>query len=141
LRLKEIPVFPRQLRAHDEPLEGAARFVVDLDSFGAYSGFAFELLGRHKKIQQRNQGRINGGQEGLFLKTRKPVAAGIFTDDGSIFLFDKAGVVFPVVAAAGEGEGCLAHQISAAWLINSEPLSLWNSRSVLFDVREGIERP
>jgi hypothetical protein len=83
--LKDLREFPTL----KEPLEGVPRFVADLDFFGAYPGFAFELLGRHKEVKKRGQRRIDGGQEGLFLKALKPVAADVFTDDGTVFLFDS----------------------------------------------------
>jgi hypothetical protein len=55
----------------------------------------------------------------LLLRSFKAVIADIFTDDGAVFLLDKAVVVFLVVAASGEGDaGILAPAV--ALLINSE---------------------
>jgi hypothetical protein len=83
-------------------LEGAAGPVIDFDFFGANSCFAFELLGRHEKVEQGNQWPADGGEEGLFLKALKPVIAGVFTDHGSIFLLRKAVVILFAVTAAGK---------------------------------------
>ncbi|GMO40222.1 MAG: hypothetical protein Pg6C_01000 [Treponemataceae bacterium] len=80
LRLQGILVFPRQLGARKQPLERTARLVVDLDFFGTYPGFAFELLCRHKEIEQRNRRRINVRKEGLFLKAGEPAVTGILAD-------------------------------------------------------------
>jgi hypothetical protein len=138
------------LRIVKQPQEGTARLVVDLDFFGSHSGFAFELLGRHKvaiygRIEQGKAGRINGGLESLFLKVGKPVVADLFTDNCSVFLFNETGIVFPVVAAAGKGEGfCGAPDfggmIDIFGSIVTVELQNWE-RGVVFDVREGIERP
>jgi hypothetical protein len=104
---KDVLALLGQFSVLHEPLEGTSRFVIDLDFFGADPGFGFEFLGGHEEIKQGNQGSIDGGQEGLFLKALKPVAADIFTDDREIFLFHETVIVFPVVPAGGEGEECI----------------------------------
>jgi hypothetical protein len=81
-------------------LEGTSWFIVGVDFFGARSGFAFELLGGHEKVQQGRQRRIHGGQERLFLKALKPVIPRVFTDDGVI----EAVIVFHMVTVAGKEE-------------------------------------
>ena len=78
-----------------------------VDCFGADPGFAFELLGRHEEIKQGNQGPVDGGEEGLLLKTRKAVVTNVFTNHGSVVLLNKLVVIFLMVAATGEGEGFL----------------------------------
>jgi hypothetical protein len=93
-----------QFRTFDESDEGAAGLVVFLDFFGSNPDFAYELLGGHEEVKEGDQGDIDGGEEGLFLKAREAVVTGIFADDGAIFLFDETVVVFLMVAAAGKGE-------------------------------------
>ena len=88
-------------------MERAFRIVVNLDLFGADSGFAFELLGRHEEVEQGNQRLIDSGQEGLFLEPLKPVIADILADNGAVFLLDETVVVFLVVAASGKGDGVI----------------------------------
>jgi hypothetical protein len=108
-RLKRILAFLRQFRGLDEPLKGTSRFVINLDFFGACSGFAFEFLSEHEEVTPRDQESINGGQEGLFLKARKLLIAHLFTDKGAVFCSLRTGdpqgvVIFLVVSAAGERE-------------------------------------
>jgi hypothetical protein len=93
--------------AFEEPLEGATRLVIGFDFPGAGSDFAFEFLGGHEEVQEGDQGFVDGGQEGLFLKALEPVIAGVFTDDGAVFLFDEAVIVFVVVPGTGEGESLI----------------------------------
>jgi hypothetical protein len=107
LPFKGVLVLPGQRFILHEPLERASRLIIDLDFFRAGPGFAFELLGGHEEVEERNQGRIHGGQEGLFLEACEPVITDIFTDDGAVFLFDEAVVIVLVIAAASEGEALL----------------------------------
>jgi len=104
VRRKGIFCLRRHFRRFNKPLEGAYRLVVHLDLFGPDSGFAFELLGGHEKVEQGNQRLIDGGQEGLFLDPLKAVIADILADDGAVFLLDEAVVVLLVVAASGKGD-------------------------------------
>jgi hypothetical protein len=135
----------RQSRTLHEPLERAPRFVVDLDFFGAYPGFTLELLGRHEEVQERGQMSIQDGQEGLFLKARKPVIAHIFPDDGAVFLFNEAVIVFLMVAAAGEGDlffgtpevGGMVDKLRAVIAVELQN----GERDGGFDIREGLESP
>jgi hypothetical protein len=46
-----------------------------------------------------------------------------------VFLFDESVVVFRRSRLRMKGRDSRAHQISVALLINSEPLSLWNSKT------------
>jgi hypothetical protein len=69
-------------------------------------------LGRHAEVEQGDQWLLDGGQEGLFLKSFKAVTAYIFTDDSAVFLFGSAFmpqtvVIFLVVAAFGKGDACI----------------------------------
>jgi hypothetical protein len=66
-------------------VEGASRFVVDLDFFGVGPRFALEPLGGHEEVQEGGQRLAGGGQEGLFLKAFEPVIANVFTDNGAVF--------------------------------------------------------
>jgi hypothetical protein len=86
-----------------------------------------------------------GGQEGLFLKARKPFIADIFTDDGAVFLFDETVVVFLVVTAVGEGEELLfapdfsgvVNKLGAVIAVELQDGEGEGSP----DVREGLESP
>jgi hypothetical protein len=40
-------------------LKRASRFVINLDFFGDYSGFGFEALSRHEKVEQGYEVRMN----------------------------------------------------------------------------------
>jgi hypothetical protein len=86
---QRVLVFLGQFCALDKPLIGATPFVVVLDFFGAHPGFAFEFLSRHEEVEQGLKGPIDGGQERLFLETREPVISHVFTDDGTVFLFNS----------------------------------------------------
>ena len=94
----------RQFGGFREPLERAARLVVDPDFFRTDSGFTFEFLGRHEEVEQGDEREIDVCQEGLLLEPLKAVIADIFTDDGAVFLLDETVVVFPPVAASGKGD-------------------------------------
>jgi hypothetical protein len=63
------------LRLFQQPLKRAAELVIHFDCFGTYPGFVFELLGRHEAVEQGNQRPVDGGKQGLFLKTTEAVVA------------------------------------------------------------------
>ena len=107
LILEGILVLLRQPGVFGESDERAPGLVVDLDLFGAHSGFAFEFMGGHEEIEERSRWLVDGGQEGLFLKAFKPVVPGVFPDNGTVFLFDEAVVVFLVVSGTGKGDALL----------------------------------
>jgi hypothetical protein len=122
-RLKGIGTLSRQFPALDKPLKRASRLIVRLDFLGTRPDLAFEFLGGHEEIEQRGQRRIHGGRQRLFRKPFKAVIAGVFPDDRPVFCSTKQLPFFLWSLERVKGRRSFSRQISAAWLINSEPLS------------------
>jgi hypothetical protein len=133
--------------AFQQPLEGAFGIVIDLDFFGADSGFAFEFPGGHEEVKKRDKRLIDGGQEGLFLKALQPVAAHIVAHDGAVLLLYEAVVVHVTVAAAGAGEGEVLLRAPDIYGVVDELRSVVavelqdREEDRGSDVREGLEGP
>jgi hypothetical protein len=79
-------------------LIGAAGFVVFFDLFGTGLYFAFKLHGGHEEVEEWYQRAINPGKAGLEGGPFHAVIADILADNGAVFLFDEAVVIFLVVS-------------------------------------------
>jgi hypothetical protein len=84
---------------------------------------------------QRYPVAVDGGEAGLEGIPFKAVIADILPGNGADFLFNSdqmsaSSVIFPVVPGAGKRDraGGLRSRSVTTWLIDSPPLSLWNSR-------------
>jgi hypothetical protein len=91
----------RQSLRFQKALIGTARFVIFFDFFETRFYLAFKFHGRHEEIEKGDQGEIGLGKEGLEGCPLKTVIADVLADDGAVFLFNKAIVVFLFVLLSG----------------------------------------
>jgi hypothetical protein len=98
--------------------------------------FTFELHGGHEEVEEGGQGAVSPGKAGLEGGPLQAVIADILTDGGAVF-FVRLGpearkqlsfFLWSRERVKGMGQAGLRCQPVMTWLINSLPLSLWNSR-------------
>ena len=94
----------RRLRFR-KALGRAAGSVIFFDRFGAGLHLARKLHGGHEEIEKRDQGTGAPGKAGLKDGPPKTVVADGLTDNGAVFLFNEAAVVFFVGSRAGKRDG------------------------------------
>ncbi|MDR1315679.1 MAG: hypothetical protein LBK13_02295 [Spirochaetales bacterium] len=79
-------------------MTGTAGSVIFFYLFGTNFYLAFKFHGGYEKIEQGDQGEVNVGKAGLEGCPLKTAIAGVPADNGAVFLFNKAIVVFLVVS-------------------------------------------
>jgi hypothetical protein len=131
------PILPDKFRLHprrqrlrfQKALVRAAGRVIFLNLFGTDLHLAFKFHGGHEEVEEGNQVAVDGGKAGLESIPLKAVAADILADNGAVFCSTKqlSFFLWSRERVKGMGQAGLRCQSVRTWLINSLPLSLWNS--------------
>jgi hypothetical protein len=87
-------------RSHKPLIRTYNIFIIHLFDFCTNSFFAFQFDSRHKEVQQRAQGTVDGGKGVPLRRRAEAVIADKVSDAGEVFLFNETVVVLAVGSRA-----------------------------------------